>query len=121
MVVQTGRTLPPIFPDLPKWGTIANIEASRYKKGTVYITVDLHQMGDFDAYAYKTEDYGTTWKLITDSMPKSVHTFAHVIKEDPKREGMLYLGVDNGIYISTMMVKIGCVYETTYHPLRYIG
>ncbi|MFT6796303.1 MAG: hypothetical protein ACJART_001442, partial [Maribacter sp.] len=88
------------IPDLPKWSTIANIELSRYKKGTAYITVDLHQMGDFDAYAYKTEDYGSTWKLITDSMPKSVHTFAHVIKEDPKREGMLYLGVDNGLYIS---------------------
>ena len=88
------------IPNLPKWSTIANIEVSRYKKGTAYITVDLHQMGDFDAYAYKTEDYGSTWKLITDSMPKSVHTFAHVIKEDPKREGMLYLGVDNGLYIS---------------------
>ncbi|NNE03202.1 MAG: glycosyl hydrolase, partial [Eudoraea sp.] len=88
------------IPDLPKWGTIANIEPSRYAKGTVYITVDLHQMGDFDPYVYKTEDYGQTWKLISSSVPKSVHSFAHVIKEDPKRQGMLYLGVDNGIYIS---------------------
>ncbi len=88
------------IPDLPKWGTIANIEVSRYKKGTAYITVDLHQMGSFDPYAYKTEDYGLTWKLISSTVPKSVHSFAHVIKEDPKREGMLYLGVDNGLYIS---------------------
>lgn len=88
------------IPDLPKWGTIANIETSRYKKGSVYITVDLHQMGNFDPYVYKTEDYGQTWKLISSSVPKSAHSFAHVIKEDPKREGMLYLGVDNGIYIS---------------------
>ncbi|KAA2219204.1 WD40/YVTN/BNR-like repeat-containing protein [Maribacter flavus] len=88
------------IPDLPKWGTIANIEASRYKKGSAYITVDLHQMGDFYPYVYKTEDYGQTWKLISDTVPKSVHSFAHVIKEDPKREGMLYLGVDNGLYIS---------------------
>ncbi|TLP77304.1 WD40/YVTN/BNR-like repeat-containing protein [Maribacter sp. ACAM166] len=88
------------IPDLPKWGTIANIEVSRYKKGSVYIAVDLHQMGSFDPYVYKTEDYGVTWKLISASVPKSVHSFAHVIKEDPKREGMLYLGVDNGLYIS---------------------
>ena len=88
------------IPDLPKWGTIANIEVSRYKKGAAYITVDLHQMGDFDAYVYKTENYGLTWKLISSTVPKSVHSFAHVIKEDPKREGMLYLGVDNGLYIS---------------------
>ena len=86
--------------DLPKWGTITNIETSRYKKGAVYISVDLHQMGDFDPYVYKTEDYGQSWKLVSSTVPKSVHSFAHVIKEDPKREGMLYLGVDNGIYIS---------------------
>jgi photosystem II stability/assembly factor-like uncharacterized protein len=86
---------------LPRWGTIANIEVSRYTKGTVYISVDLHQMGDFDPYVYKTEDYGRTWNLISQGVPKSVHSFAHVIKEDPKRQGMLYLGVDNGIYITT--------------------
>ena len=88
------------IPNLPPWGTIANIEPSRYKKGTAYITVDLHQMGDFDPYVYKTEDYGQSWKFISGSVPKSVHSFAHVIKEDPKREGMLYLGVDNGLYLS---------------------
>lgn len=88
------------IPNLPKWGTIANIEPSRYQKGTAYITVDLHQMGDFDPYVYKTDNYGQTWKLISTSVPKSVHSFAHVIKEDPKRKGMLYLGVDNGLYLS---------------------
>ncbi|MEO0571501.1 MAG: glycosyl hydrolase [Bacteroidota bacterium] len=86
--------------NLPKWGTIANIEPSRYTKGTAYITVDLHQMGDFAPYVYKTEDYGQSWKFISGSVPKSVHSFAHVVKEDPKRKGMLYLGVDNGLYIS---------------------
>ena len=89
------------IPNLPKWGTISNIEASRFKKGTAYISVDLHQMGDFAPYVYKTSDYGENWRLISESVPKSMHSFAHVIKEDPKREGMLYLGVDNGLYIST--------------------
>jgi hypothetical protein len=58
-------------------------------------------MGDFSPYAYKSSDYGQTWELITSGVPKSVHSFAHVIREDPKRPGMLYLGVDNGLYIST--------------------
>ncbi|PWK25402.1 photosystem II stability/assembly factor-like uncharacterized protein [Maribacter polysiphoniae] len=88
------------IPNLPKWGTISNIETSRYKKGAVYLSVDLHQMGDFNPYIYKTEDYGQHWKLISGNIPKSVHSFVHVIKEDPKREGMLYAGVDNGLYIS---------------------
>jgi len=98
---ETWTNVTQNIPNLPKWGTIANIEVSRFKKGTVYITVDLHQMGDFDPYVYKTSDYGQSWKLVSGTVPKSVHSFAHVIKEDPKREGMLYLGVDNGIYVST--------------------
>ena len=88
------------IPDLPPWGTIANIHPSVHQKGAAYLTVDLHQMGDFDPYVYKTTDYGDSWRLVSNSVPKSVHSFAHVIKEDPKKEGMLYLGVDNGIYIS---------------------
>ena len=86
---------------VPAWGTVANIEPSRYAAGTAYISIDLHQMGDFDPYVYKTADYGKSWKLISETVPKSVHSFAHVVREDPKRQGMLYLGVDNGIYVST--------------------
>lgn len=98
---ETWTNVTQNIPDLPQWGTIANIEPSRFKKGTAYISVDLHQMGDFDPYVYKTSDYGESWKLVSGTVPKSVHSFAHVIKEDPKREGMLYLGVDNGLYVST--------------------
>jgi hypothetical protein len=58
-------------------------------------------MGDFDPYVYKSEDYGKSWKKISKTVPKSVHSFVHVVKEDPKRQGMLYLGVDNGVYFST--------------------
>ena len=88
------------IPNLPPWGTISCISPSRHQKGTAYVAVDLHQMGDFDPYIYKTEDYGQTWKKISETAPKSVHSFAHVIKEDPKTPGILYLGVDNGVYVS---------------------
>ena len=97
----TWTNVTPNIPGLPAWGTIANIEPSRFAAGTAYITVDLHQMGNFDPYVYKTADYGRSWKLISETIPKSVHSFAHVVREDPKRQGMLYLGVDNGIYVSS--------------------
>ena len=86
--------------NLPEWGTIANIYPSKYQKGTAYITVDLHQMGDFGTYVYKTEDYGSSWNSVVGNLPQSVHSFAHVVLEDHKKQGMLYLGVDNGVYIS---------------------
>ena len=86
--------------DMPPWGTISNIEASRHDKGTAYISVDLHQMGNFDPYIYKTEDYGKSWKMISENIPKSYSSFVHVVREDHKTPGVLYAGTDNGLYVS---------------------
>lgn len=97
---ETWENVSPNIPDLPEWGTISNIEISKHKKGTAYITVDLHHMGNFDPFVYKTADYGKSWKKISNSVPKSIHSFVHVVKEDPKKQGMLYLGTDNALYIS---------------------
>jgi photosystem II stability/assembly factor-like uncharacterized protein len=88
------------IPDLPEWGTVSSIEPSRYQAATAYITVDLHQMGSFDPFIYKTTDFGQSWTKISTTLPHSESSFVHVIKEDPKREGMLYAGIDKGIYIS---------------------
>ena len=38
--------------DMPPWGTISNIETSKFKKGKAYISVDFHQMADFDPYIF---------------------------------------------------------------------
>lgn len=86
--------------DMPPWGTISNIETSRYYKGTAYISVDFHQMGDFDPYIYKTEDYGKSWKHISSNIPKSYSSFVHVVREDHQTPGVLYAGTDNGVYVS---------------------
>jgi photosystem II stability/assembly factor-like uncharacterized protein len=85
---------------LQPMGTIWNIEPSPFDAGTAYITVNLEQMGDYNAYVYKTSDYGQSWKLISSGVPKSVNSSAHCVIEDPVRKGMLYLGTDNAIYIS---------------------
>ena len=88
------------IPNLPEWGTVSNIDASRYDAGTAYITVDFHQMNNRDPFAYKTADYGKTWTQITNGIPHSMLSYAHCIREDPVRKGLLYLGTENGLYIS---------------------
>src|SRR5437764_611768 len=77
------------IPGLPPWGTVFNIEASHFDAGTAYITVDLQQVGNYDPFVYKTTDFGQSWKLISATVPKSVSSFAHCIREDPVRKGML--------------------------------
>jgi len=88
------------IPNLPDWGTVSNIEASRYDAGRAYITVDFHQMNNRDPYVYKTTDYGKTWTPITNGIPHSMLSYAHCVREDPVRKGLLYLGTENALYVS---------------------
>ena len=88
------------IPNLPDWGTVSNIEASRYDAGTAYITVDFHQVNNRDPFVYKTTDYGKTWTMITDGIPHTMLSYAHCIREDPVRKGLLYLGTENALYTS---------------------
>ncbi len=88
------------IPGLPPLGTVSNIEASRYNAGTAYISVDLHQVNNTDPYAYKTSDFGESWTLITGDIPKSIFSNVHVVREDPVRPGLLYMGTENSLFVS---------------------
>jgi photosystem II stability/assembly factor-like uncharacterized protein len=84
----------------PFWGTISNIEPSRYDTATAYLSIDAHQTNNRDPFIYKTTDYGKTWRLITNGIPKSPLSYVHVVREDPVRRGLLYAGTENGMYVS---------------------
>jgi photosystem II stability/assembly factor-like uncharacterized protein len=88
------------IPNLPPWGTVSNVEPSRFDTGTAYITVDFHQVNNRDPFVYKTADYGRTWRPIVNGIPKTPLSYAHVIREDPVRRGLLYLGTENALYVS---------------------
>jgi photosystem II stability/assembly factor-like uncharacterized protein len=88
------------LPNLPPWGTVGNIEPSRYDAGTAYVTVDFHQVNNRDPFVYRTNDFGASWKLITNGIPHSMLSYAHCLREDPVKRGLLYLGTENGAYVS---------------------
>ena len=88
------------IPGLPPWGTVSNIDASRYEAGKAYITVDFHQVNDRRPYVYKTDDYGRTWTKIVSGIPESPLSYAHCVREDPVRPGLLYVGTENALYVS---------------------
>jgi len=88
------------IPNLPPWGTVGNIEPSRFDAGTAYLTVDLHQVNNRDPFVYRTTDHGKTWKAITNGIPRSMLSYAHCVREDPVRRGLLYLGTENALYVS---------------------
>ena len=88
------------IPDLPPDGVVRAIQASKRAAAKAYLTVERHQVGDFAAYVYKTEDYGASWTKITNGIADSVLSYTRHIEEDPVREGLLYLGTENALYAS---------------------
>jgi len=83
---------------MPEWMMINSVEPSAFDEGTCYIAGTRYKLGDFAPYLYKTTDYGKTWTKITEGV-NSEH-FTRVIREDPKKKGLLYAGTETGMYIS---------------------
>jgi len=94
-----GRSWQDVSPrDLPEWTRITAIDVSHHHPGTVYAAGERHRVSDRAPYLYKTTDYGKTWHKITDGIHKN--DFTWVIREDPKRPGLLYAGTATGVYVS---------------------
>ena len=83
---------------VPEWSLVSLIDPSPHDAGTAYVAVDTHKLDDLKPYLFKTNDFGKTWKKITDGIPDGAYT--HVVREDPKQKGLLYAGTETGIYVS---------------------
>jgi len=92
-----GKKWEEITDGLPYNKHVSRIVASQYDEATVYLTLNGRRDDDFTDYIYKSEDYGKTWIDISGNVPGGP---VNVIREDPKRENILYLGTDLGVYVS---------------------
>jgi len=84
-------------PGLPKGTWVSGLEPSRFDKGTVYATFDDHARGNFKTYVYRSADDGRTWAPLATA---DVTGHAHVLREDPKSASILYLGTEDGLFVS---------------------
>ncbi|MFQ3639344.1 MAG: glycosyl hydrolase, partial [Chloracidobacterium sp.] len=85
------------LPGLPAQTWCSCVEASRFAVGTAYATFDGHRTGDMATYAYRTDDFGQTWRRITDG---DATGYAHVIREDTLARDLLFLGTEMGFFVS---------------------
>jgi len=99
MTKDGGKNWENITPrEMGKWSLVSSIEPSSFDAATAYLAADRHELDDFKPYVYKTEDFGKTWKMIGAGMPQN--TFVRVVREDPKRRGLLYAGTETGMFVS---------------------
>jgi photosystem II stability/assembly factor-like uncharacterized protein len=87
--------------DLVPDGTyVSRIEPSHHRADRVYVTFDNHRRGDFTPYVLVSEDRGGSFRSISSDLPTGKPDFAHVIREDPVNEDLLFVGTDVGVYAS---------------------
>ena len=80
-------------PDL--W--VSRVAASHHAEGRVYASLNGYRWDYMDAHVYRSDDYGATWTRIGTDLPAEP---VNVILEDPHNPDLLYVGTDNGLYVS---------------------
>ena len=77
---------------------INSIEVSPHDPAVVFIAVTAYKFNDFAPHFYRTDDFGESWDRIVEGIEDDA--WARVIREDPKRPGLLYAGTEAGLYLS---------------------
>lgn len=85
-------------PAMPAYAQVNAIEADPFHPGGLYVAATRYKANDFRPYLYHTTDYGKTWKTITSGIDPE--HFTRVIRADPERQGLLFAGTENGLYLS---------------------
>ena len=83
---------------LPKGSWITQIKASQTKKGHALLVANDYRRFNFEPYAYRTTNYGKSWTRIVDK--DDVISYALCIIEHPEENNLLFLGTDDGLYVS---------------------
>tara|TARA_R110002049_G_scaffold45022_3_gene131617 strand:+ start:9430 stop:12585 length:3156 start_codon:yes stop_codon:yes gene_type:complete len=83
---------------LPENSWITQIKASNKNKGEALLVANDYRRFNYTPYAYRTKNYGKSWERIVDA--DDVQSYALAIIEDPENKNLLFLGTDDGLYIS---------------------
>jgi len=81
-----------------KGGRVDSVEPSYHNPSKAFVTILRYQLGDWKPYIYRTYDNGDSWDLITKGIP--VDYPVRVLREDPKKEGLLFAGTEFGMFVS---------------------
>ena len=112
---NSGEAWEEISKGLPEGKWMSRVVASQYKLETVYLTQNGKRDDDFDAYVWKSDDFGKTWVSIKSNIPCGP---INVIREDPANENILYLGTDMGVFVSVnkgnSWINLPGKFPTTY-------
>jgi len=79
-------------------GLINSIAVSPHDPATAYVVAMKYKDGDNRPYAWRSTNYGRSWSSMTDGLPDE--HFVRVVREDTEREGLLFAGMERGLFVS---------------------
>lgn len=82
-------------PEKDKW--VSRVVASKWGLGTVYVSQSGYRDDEWTPYLWKSTDFGKTWASIVGDLPAET---INVVREDPRRKDLLYVGTDLGVFVS---------------------
>ena len=85
-------------PDLKPWAKVSTIDAGRFDPLTAYAAINTLRLDDMSPHIYRTHDGGKTWTQIINGIPGGAPV--DVVREDPKRKGLLFVGTEREVYVS---------------------
>ena len=85
-------------PQLSAFMKVFTIDPGRFNPLTAYAAVNTLRLDDMNPHIYRTHDGGKAWKEIVTGIPGGAPV--NVVREDPKRKGLLFAGTETQVYVS---------------------
>ena len=85
-------------PALTPWSKVSIMDASHFDAGTAYAAINTIRLDDLRPHIYRTRDGGKSWTHVTAGIPDGA--IINVVREDPKRRGLLFAGGEQTVYVS---------------------
>jgi photosystem II stability/assembly factor-like uncharacterized protein len=85
-------------PQLTAWAKVSLMDAGHFDAQTAYAAVNTLRLDDMRPHIYRTRDGGKTWTHIANGIPDGAPV--NVVREDPKRKGLLFAGTEREVYVS---------------------
>ena len=94
-----GKTWKDVTPPLlAPWAKVSGLEASHFDKQTAYAAINTLRLDDLRPHLLRTRDGGKSWDEPVAGLPAGA--ICNMVREDPKRAGLLYLGTERGVFVS---------------------
>lgn len=94
---DSGTNWKAINNGLPSNLWVSRVIFSNHNENRIYASLNGYRLNNFEPHLYASDDNGNTWNKISSNLPLSP---INVIREDVKDERILYVGTDNGLFIS---------------------